>query len=125
MQAELIPELLLQDDPVVVPAWQQTHGQPRYGFRVYRRRLGVLADRGVDERPGLLGDILRVYSDGASQSQLPGRGPENVIETPPAPPPQRRAEIRGGLASATIWPQHLCRVGSRHPGAFERQIGNQ
>ena len=29
----------------------------------HRRQLGVMADRGADERPGLLRDILHVHSD--------------------------------------------------------------
>src|ERR1700730_10617766 len=79
MQAELIPALLLQDNPVVVPAWKQTQGQSRYGFSIHRRQLDVLDDRSVDECPGLLGDILHVYSDRISQSQPTRRGPDNVI----------------------------------------------
>jgi hypothetical protein len=63
VQAELIPTFLLQDDPVVVPARQQAYGQSRYGFSIYRRGFDVMADRSVDECPGLLGGILKVYSD--------------------------------------------------------------
>jgi hypothetical protein len=125
MQAELIPALLFQDDPVVVPARQQTHGQSRHGLSIYRRQLGVLADRGVDESPGLLGGILQIHSDRFSQSQSTRRSPDDVIANLPAHPPQRRAEVRGRLAPAAVRPQHLCREGSRHPRAFERQIGNQ
>ena len=84
-----------------------------------------MADRGVDECPGLLGGILRVYSDRFSQSQSARRGPDNVIAYLSAYPPQCRAEVRGRLGSATVRPQYLCRVGSRHPRAFECQVGNQ
>src|SRR5580692_2138417 len=87
MQAELIPALLLQDDPVVVPARKQAHGQSRYGFSIYRRQLGLRTDRSVDECPGLLGDILHVYSDRVSQSQPTGRGPGNVTANLLAHPP--------------------------------------
>src|SRR6185312_2056210 len=125
MQAELIPALLLPDNPVVVPARKQAQGQSRYGFSIHRRRLGVLADRGVDERPGLLGDMLHVDSDRVSQSQSARRSPDNVIASLSARPPQGRTEIRGGLAPTTIRPQNLRGVGARHPRAFERQIGNQ
>ena len=84
-----------------------------------------MAGRGFDECPGLPGDILHVDSDRIRQNQPARPSPDNVIANLPAHPPQRRAEVRGRLASATIRPQHLCRVGSRHPRAFQRQIGNQ
>src|SRR5689334_25150423 len=90
MQAELIPALLLQDDPVVVPAWKQAHGQSRYCSGIYRRRLDVMADRGVDECPSLAGDILQVHSDRISQSQAARASPDNANAKPPAHPPQRR-----------------------------------
>src|SRR5436305_3646955 len=79
MEAELIPALLLQDDPVVVPARKQAHGQSRYGLGIRRGQLGVLADRSVDERTGFLDGILHVYSDRVRQSQPPRRSPDNVI----------------------------------------------
>src|SRR6185437_10365096 len=84
MQAELIPALLFQDDPVVVPAWEQAQGQPRYGISIHLRQLGVLADRSVDKSPGLLCDILYVYSDRFRQGQPARRSPDDVIANLPA-----------------------------------------
>ena len=43
-----------------------------------------MADRGVDEHPGILGDILHVHSDRISQSQPGRRSPDNVIANLPA-----------------------------------------
>src|SRR5262249_44850632 len=95
------------------------------GFSIDGWQLGVLADRSIDEYPGLLGDILHVDCDRIGQSQLTWRSPDDVIANLSAHPPQGRPEVRGRLAPTTVGPQYLCRVGSRHPRAFERQVGNQ